>query len=647
MNVPGELRRGTSQTGTATPALRYLHLEDSQAAARSIADWLGRELPGSTGRRVATRDEFMAALQADDYDVILSDHSLIALDSVTALEFAQLQSPPKPFIFLSDNIGEEQVVELMRLGATDFVHKRRLQRLVPAIERALRESSSGSNHPLRDLVLRRAEARIREQAALLDKAQDAILVQHLDGVITYWNKGAEQIYGWSASEAVGREIVGLLCVEPARHRFAREHTMAQGEWRGELRHRTKSGVEVTVQSRWSLVHDEDGRPKAFLVINTDVTENRVLEAKFLRAQRLESMGMLVSGIAHDLNNVLAPILMSVDLLRMMMKDPAAEKLIQTMQRSVKHGAALVQQLLAFARGAEGRHVEVNLRPLLAEFVEFMKPTLGSKIQLDLQLNASPAPVMADATQLKQVLMNLCINARDAMSTGGAINIIVDNVRLDPTQARLMPEGRAGDFVMLAIEDDGAGIQPEILERIFDPFFTTKDPGRGTGLGLSTVRGIVKGHDGFMTVESTLGRGTTFRIYLPVHAEAMALAESLPAILLLESEEMVRTTLTLLLKSEGYHVLAVENARGALELFESRVSRIELMIADLAPTDMDGVDLISFARQKQPRLPVVALTGMPLSEIVGLEKFSGVRVLSKPLTRPALIEAVQQALRSAV
>ncbi|MCB1103457.1 MAG: response regulator [Cephaloticoccus sp.] len=633
---------------TSRPALRYLHLEDSQATASSVSNWLGRALPGCKGRRAATRDEFMAALQADDFDVILSDYELAAMDSVTALELAQLQNPPKPFIFLAGDIGEEQVVELMRLGASDFVHKDRLQRLAPAMERAIKEAASGSNHPLRDLVLKRAEARIREQAALLDKAQDAILVQNLDGVITYWNKGAEQIYGWASSEAVGRDAAVLLAMDEVRHRFARSHALAHGEWRGECTHRTKSGAEVVVQSRWSLVQDADGEPKAFLVINTDMTENRQLEAKFLRAQRLESMGMLVGGIAHDLNNVLAPILMSVDLLRTMMRDPEADRLIQTMQRSVKHGSALVQQLLAFARGAEGRHVEVNLRPLLSEFVDFMKPTVGAKIHIELDFLESPAPVLADATQLKQVLMNLCINARDAMPRGGRIGMTVTNLKLDEARARLVPEGRPGDYVVLTVQDDGGGIPPQILERIFDPFFTTKEPGKGTGLGLSTVRGIVKGHGGFMTVESVVNEGTVFRIYLPVHTSGEARAgDKPPAILLVEDEEMVRNTLTLLLKSEGYHVLPAVDAREALALFDDPANHVTLLIADLGLPGMDGCELIAAVRKKQPGLPAIAMTGMPSGEITGMEEFPDVSLLNKPMTRIMLMRAVEQAVKPAV
>jgi len=632
--------------------MRLLHLEDSSADAQSVATWLSRERPGCVVQRVATRQEFVAALQTGEFDVVLVNCSAMGFGGLAALALVHRHAAGKACLILAGSIGEEKLAELMRHGANDYVHKSRLARLVPAIEQALWLSRSPERRGQPDEALRKMEARIREQAALLDQAQDAIIVQNLAGAITYWNKGAQQIYGWSAAEATGGDMVALVSLDPGRHRFAREHTLARGEWRGELRHRTREGKEVVVQSRWTLVRDGEGPPTAFLVINTDVTDNRVLEAKFLRAQRLESMGMLVGGIAHDLNNVLAPILMSVELLRTMGPTPEAEKLIHTMHRSVKHGSALVQQLLAFARGAEGQHVALELQPLLIDFVEFMTQTLASNIKLELSFGCQPLPVLADTTQLKQVLMNLCINARDAMPTGGTITITVDGAEIDAAQAHLMPEGQPGVYVVIAVADTGTGIPPKVMERIFDPFFTTKETGHGTGLGLSTVRGIVKGHGGFMTVESEAQRGTTFRIYLPVHVAAAetvspgAVAAG-PTILLVDDEEMVRNALALLLKSEGYQVQAMETGAAAWALLQAGCEQIDLLVTDLKLADMDGFELIAKARERYPQLPVIALTGMPLTDAEGNEKLPGLRILAKPMTRPALMKAVEDALATMV
>ncbi len=405
---------------------------------------------------------------------------------------------------------------------------------------------------------------------------------------------------------MGRDAMDLLLTNAATCQFARAHTRANGEWRGELRHRTKGGQEVVVQSSWALIEDAHARPQSFLVINTDVTENRLLEAKFLRSQRMESMGMMVGGIAHDLNNMLAPILMSVDILQSNLQQPEYKELVSTMHRGAKNGAALVKQLLAFARGAEGKHVEVDLPSVLTEFVEFMGKTLKGDVELSLSFLQSALPVKADVTQLKQVLMNLCINARDAMSEGGAISITVDRAEIDVEAAKLIPEAFPGSYMEISVADTGEGMSPQMIERIFDPFYTTKDSNHGTGLGLATVRGIIKGHGGFITVESTLKEGTTFRAYLPVEGANFTSSSSgtpfASSILLVDDEEMVRTTLSLLLKAEGYRIFAAESGEEALSILESHGEDIQLMVSDLRMSGMDGCELIKVTREKNYTMP---------------------------------------------
>jgi two-component system cell cycle sensor histidine kinase/response regulator CckA len=500
--------------------MRFILLVDSVTDAQAIGEHLRLGLPGCEGRCIKTLEALVETLQANDFDLVLSDYYSEGFDRLAALALIRLERPEKPFIFVAGSIGEDLVVELILNGATDFVHLDRIQRLVPAIKQALLGEGKRERRAQKDEALLKAEVRILEQAALLDQAQDAIIVQNLAGGVTYWNKGAENIYGWTAEEMMSGNGGLLQLIEPDRHQIAQKQTLKHGEWRGELRQKTKSGAEVMVQSRWTLVQDDQGLPTAFLVINTDVTENKLLEIKFLRAQRLESMGMLVGGIAHDLNNVLSPILMSVEMLRSEVKEPDTLKLTQTIHRSVKHGAALVQQLLSFARGTEGQHEELDLQPLLTEFVDFLSQTLSDNISLELILKQPPDLVLADATQLKQVLMNLCINARDAMVSGGHIAITVENVELDAARAHLLPKGQPGMYVLISVADTGCGISPEVMERIFDPFFTTKETGHGTGLGLSTALGIVKGHGGFITVENDVAHGTIFHIYLPVHTHAV-------------------------------------------------------------------------------------------------------------------------------
>jgi len=292
-------------------------------------------------------------------------------------------------------------------------------------------------------------------------------------------------------------------------------------------------------------------------------------------------------------------------------------------------------------------VEVDLHPLLTEFVEFMGKTLRGDVDLSISFSERPPPVCADATQIKQVLMNLCINARDAMPQGGAISINVDQAVIDENAAKLLPEAFPGSYVVMSVADTGDGISPQVIERIFDPFFTTKDSTRGTGLGLATVRGIIKGHGGFLTVESKLNEGTTFKAYLPVDRAAVGSSLSgapfASGILLVDDEEMVRTTLVLLLKAEGYRVFAAESGEDALDILETRGSEIHLMITDLRMSGMDGRELIEMVRNKGHSIPILALTGSPV--VKDKEKLAefGARLLAKPMTRAILLESVKHEL----
>ncbi|MES2692733.1 MAG: PAS domain S-box protein [Verrucomicrobiota bacterium] len=368
----------------------------------------------------------------------------------------------------------------------------------------------------RDVTERRAaELRLREQASLLDKARDAIVASDLEHRVTYWNASAERIYGWTAEEVAGRDLRTLdLDTNPQALASARLQVLEKGEWHGELPRRSRHGTKVHIATRWSLVRDATGQPRAILSIDTDITASKQLETQLLRSQRAESIGALSSGIAHDLNNMLAPILLGTELLRMEPLSPTGQRFVDSIFASAKHGADLVRQLLTFARGSDGARVQVPPKMLLDEVFALLRQTLTSRIDLQLDAPAALGPILADATQLKQLLLNLCINARDAMSGAGSIVIGARDVVVDEAQARTMPEGRAGAHLHLRVSDTGTGIPPEIVDRIFDPFFTTKPVGKGTGLGLSLVQGIVKGHGGFLHVESKLGAGTTFHIFIP-------------------------------------------------------------------------------------------------------------------------------------
>src|SRR5947209_3478518 len=321
---------------------------------------------------------------------------------------------------------------------------------------------------------KRAEERIREQAALLDKARDAIVVRGLDEKILYWNEGAERIYGWTAEEASGRtarELRLLSELNEAQFEKGQRAVREKGEWSGEMRQWTKSGAEITVESRWTLVRDDREEPQSILVINTDITERKKIEAQFLRAQRMESIGTLAGGIAHDLNNVLSPILMATQVLQLRAAgDPEARQWLELLQQNAERGADMVRQVLSFARGVEGERVALQPKHLVKEVIKILKDTLPKSVSISYDVPNDLWMISADATQVHQVLMNLCVNARDAMAQGGELTLRAENVALDDAYARMHIEAKPGRYVMLTVADTGAGIAPEVVSRIFEPFF---------------------------------------------------------------------------------------------------------------------------------------------------------------------------------
>ncbi len=370
-----------------------------------------------------------------------------------------------------------------------------------------------------DAALRESERRFREQAEMLDHAHDAIIVRDIfTRRITFWNQGAERMYGWSASEAMGRDVAEMIDGDPAIADLVAEKLIEPGEWDGEARHGSKAGKELIVSSHATLVRDAEGAPKSVLAINIDITAQKKLEEQFLRAQRMESIGTLASGVAHDLNNILAPILMSAPLLRTDLPPDLRERIVTTIESSAQRGADIVKQVLTFARGVEGERVLVQPKHLINEMAMIVQQTFPKNIAVRPRYAENCWAIEGDPTQLHQVLLNLCVNARDAMPNGGELVMTLENFTVDEQYAGMTPGSTSGPYVVIGVSDTGTGIPREIINKIFDPFFTTKEVGKGTGLGLSTVIGIVKSHGGFLTVESEEDRGTTFKVFLPAAAD---------------------------------------------------------------------------------------------------------------------------------
>ena len=502
---------------------------------------------------------------------------------------------------------------------------------------------------------RRAQERNRQQANLLNLASDAIIVRDLENRVLFWNQGAERLYGWTSEEMIGATTLETFVKE--RNYDAEIELLKVGSWRGQLEHQKKDGVPVIVNSRWTLVRDPDGTPKSVLVINTDVTETKKLESQFLRAQRLEGIGTLASGIAHDLNNILSPILMSCGILKREFEDEDSQKMLSIIESSAERGAGIVKQVLTFARGVEGERVLLQLKHLVSELAKVMAQTFPRNIDIQTHFPPDLWTVSGDATQLHQVLLNLCVNARDAMPKGGSITLSAENVDIDQHFASMNPGAQFGPHVVLRAKDSGSGMTPEVMEKIFDPFFTTKEVGKGTGLGLATVIGIVKSHGGFLTVQSELGVGTTFSVFLPASRDADAAAEKKQEapltggngelVLVVDDEPPIREALVRTLTANGYRAYTAEDGSDGLALFHQRRNEIDVVLTDIAMGQMDGVTLVRSLRKLDPNVRVIASSGQFQKETTVVLEGLGVKTfLDKPYTAEKLLRAMKSALGQA-
>ncbi|MHB1082705.1 MAG: PAS domain S-box protein [Prosthecobacter sp.] len=594
----------------------------------------------------------------------------------------------------------------------------------------------------REMAERRMlEEKFREQASLLDKAQDAILAHDLEHRITYWNKGAERLYGWSAQEAAGRSVAQLLYKDPEAFQRASEQVIQTGEWVGEMHQIGKDGRSLVIVGHWTLVRDAAGQPKSVLAINTDITgrkktdealkmqgrvlesmaegvtvcdedglilfsndscntmfgyksgeligqhysvirslppdesrrvmdelfsvlrekgawmgemnsrkkdgtpfitrsrisvlemdgvrsfvavveditEKKNMEAQFLRSQRMESVGRLSSGIAHDMNNILTPIFISSFMLRRKLPPDDFEKMLGNIETNAQRGADLIKQLLTVNCDMSGQRHVVETSQLASDMMKIMSGTFPKNITLSASTPEDVWPVIGDPTQLHQVLLNLCVNARDAMPAGGVLSLTTENTRLDENFAAMNVDAMPGPYVVIRVSDTGEGIPAEVIDKIFDPFFTTKETGKGTGLGLSTVMGIVKSHQGFVNLRSRVAMGSVFEIYLPAAPDAVAASSAAPAmqaprgqgelILVVDDEEVIREVVQKTLCAHGYRVITAGDGTEAIAQFSQNRGEVKAVLTDIMMPFMDGVTLSRTLKKMDPNIQIIATSGM--------------------------------------
>jgi hypothetical protein len=673
-------------------ALRILHLEDNLSDRELVRQALIHEEISCEFVYAASEAEFSAALDRDKIDLILSDFTMPGYDCLSALALAQEKCPEVPYLFVSGAIGEERAIESLKSGATDYVLKGRLERLLPAVRRTLRDTGERAKRRVAEEALRRSEERFREMAERID---DVFYIAALDtGGWLYVSPAYEQIWGRPLAELYAQpaQWTGAIVPEDRAPVLAARELLAHGqEYRVEYRIQRPDGALRWIEDRSYPIRDPSGGTKRVVGIAMDITRGRQLEAQLLQAQKMEAVGQLAGGVAHDFNNVLTVVIGYAQMLldRETLPPDAIEPLTQIFTAG-NRAANLTRQLLVFSRKQTIQRRVIDLNRIAREISAMLRPLIGEPIKLELSLSADACPAEADAGMIEQVIMNLAVNARDAMPKGGTLTIAMEHVTLDAAAPHRHPEARPGEFVCLSVRDTGCGIPPENLPRIFEPFFTTKAAGHGTGLGLAMVFGIVQQHQGWIEVESTVDvgtcasqfsdmggtpmprgtgvppvgweatavrpAGTCFRILLPAAPHAAILSAGRPAkpgtagggaetVLLVEDEPAVREFAGTVLRSHGYRVLQAGSGIEALEIWKWHGSRIALLVTDLVlPDGLGGEELAVRLRQEKPALRVVLTSGYA-NETIG-EEFrpsAGTHFIRKPYKPQVLAQAVRDAL----
>jgi two-component system, cell cycle sensor histidine kinase and response regulator CckA len=520
----------------------------------------------------------------------------------------------------------------------------------------------GSAHAVlgvsRDITERKiAEEKIAEQAHLLDVALDPIILRDMNDALIFWNKAAEILYGWTFEEAKSLKISQFIAeVDQPKYERGVKEFLEKGECKIELQQRANNGRKILTLSHWSLVRNQEGKPYARLIIDRDITEQRNFEIQLRRSQRMESLGTLAGGIAHDLNNVLAPILMSIQILNLKITDPTLKKLIASLEGSTKRGSDVIKQVSTFARGTEKNFAPQQLRYIVTEIESIVNGTFPKNIHLRVGVSKDLSLVLGDAAQLQQILMNLCINARDAMPDGGRLTVAAEDMYMDESYARMILGAHPGQYVVLTVADTGTGIPNEIQEKVFEPFFSTKEKGKGSGLGLSMVYTIVKSHNSFIKLYSEIGKGTEIKIFLPATQQTekkiIPVLEDIPSmgngenILVVDDELSVLEISKEILESRSYRVLTAADGAEATAIYASaEKGSIDLVITDMNMPLMDGSSTIRALRRLDPNLKIVVssglLTNVNSAGIAGLD-IQG--YLTKPYTADQLASMVNKVLK---
>jgi PAS domain S-box-containing protein len=632
--------------------LSVLHLEDNENDAELIQATLKSADIQAEFNRVQSRDEFIAALRQHDFDLVISDFSLPSFDGKNALEIARSISPDIPFIFVSGTIGEDRAVESLLLGATDYVLKDRLSRLVPAVRRALQEASDARERRRAEEDLRKSEERFRN---FVENINEVIIAFDLDRRFTYVSPVVKDLLGYRPEEIVGKPVTDYIFKDDVPLVLQNLERVLTGTL-GPTEFRV---VDKTGKIRWvrssSRPVSVEGKVVGMQGVLTEVTERKSLEGQIRQAQKLESLGTLAGGIAHDFNNILGILMGHVSLLDRIKDDPELHRTsLEAIDTALKRGVSLVRQLLTFARKTDSVFESVLVNDIVKEILRLVRETFPKSIEIVTDLSPKLPVIVADAGQIHQILLNLCVNARDAMPAGGRLRI--ETKVLDgPLVRQRFPNAVSKNYIAIEVRDSGTGMDEATKTRIFEPFFTTKESGKGTGLGLAVVFGVVQTHKGFIDVESEIGQGSAFRVFLPVEVAESTASNKHEAgfeesrggnetILFVEDEPLLYETSKMALDSKGYRVLYAKDGLEALDVYRQHFKEIHLVVTDMDLPKMGGEKLVEALLKINPKLKVIFVSGYVEPEIKAKVLEWGAKAfLAKPYDPKTMLAKVREVL----
>jgi two-component system cell cycle sensor histidine kinase/response regulator CckA len=639
--------------------LHILHLEDDLNDANLVQAALEAEGIQCATTRVQNQDDFVGELERGDVDLILSDFALPGFDGLTALQIAHAKWPAIPLIFVSGTLGEERAVDSLKSGATDYVLKDRMSRLGPAVRRAMKEVEERAEKLLTEESLRETEHRLR---IVFDESPLGIALVGVDGRPVLTNAALERMLGYSGEELSRMPFEAFTHPDDRAPDLALYQELLEGSRKGyqlEKRFIHKDGHAIWTRLSVSLAQEGTGSASFAIGMVEDITARRSLETQFIEAQKMEVVGQLAGGIAHDFNNILAVIMGYADLtLQKLGADPVLKGNLETIRSAAQRAAGLTRQLLIFSRKQKVQLVVLDLNEVLADLDKMLQRLIDENIEMIIVPGAKVGNVKADSGYVGQVVMNLVVNARDAMPNGGKLTIATSNARLDQDYVQTHPGVAVGSYSVISVTDTGTGMTNDVKAHLFEAFFTTKPKGKGTGLGLATCQTIAQQSGGHITFESELGKGTIFKVYFPRVDQLIKegtrrfhkgpLPRGTETLLVVEDEPSVRHLAQTVLEAQGYEVLTAPNGQDALHVARDRTgSPICLVVTDVVMPLMGGKVMAEWLKATYPEMKILFTSGYTEEVITDAGTTqNGIEFLPKPYTPATLTRKVREMLDTA-